>query len=337
MPPTSLAAGVIRRFDRGARISHKVIAAFATAALSAVALTPAAQAAQQKLDFDCTVEGVIDPGNYADSEAMWKAQHPINKPEHRRITAHEEPYITYGVGGTDAKNWKMPITKVFKKGEDGRKNGGVIAKTEEPDQWGYSRSVYVGSPKGGGDGEIFWTVIDFPNGNRSASFGSCTQVASERPDWQSPDSSPTPSPELRNPNKKSEPQLRNPNNPDKGEWRVPFDRTRGSIRIDGKLDDKVSVRWTLDTGASITHIPYNLAVQLNVRVIGEHDFKLADGTKVSNQVVRIKRITISDVYVEDLEASVGDDNSTPLLGKNFLDAFKSYEINNAESLLILKR
>jgi clan AA aspartic protease (TIGR02281 family) len=302
-------------------LAFEIIAAFATAAFS-VAASPTAQAAERQVNLDCTVEGIVERGTYVTAEAMWANQHPINKPEYRRITLWENRTLTYGVGGADPKNWTMPIVIVNTKGENGFKNGGIVAQTDQADQWGYRRWLYLGGNTAGDVANGFWTTVIYPDHTLSGALGTCVPAPGQE--------LPAPSPQLRDPNK-------NPKN--KGEWMVPFIQSRsGGIMVDGKVNDQIPVRWALDTGATMTNIPYSMAVQLGAKVVREQEFYLADGSRTTNQVVIIKRISIGDaVHVDDIEASVGDDNSPPLLGKNFLDAFSSYEINNAQSHLFLRQ
>jgi predicted aspartyl protease len=66
-------------------------------------------------------------------------------------------------------------------------------------------------------------------------------------------------------------------------------------------------------------------------------FVMADGRKVTMPIVLIKRLRIGNVTVTNLTAAVGDAGTDPLLGKNFLDAFSSYEINNKQAQLVLRK
>ncbi len=137
--------------------------------------------------------------------------------------------------------------------------------------------------------------------------------------------------------KPEQPALREPTLSNKT-WTVPIERRRGGIELEGTLNDTVNVHWALDTGASITNVPYDLAVQLNARVLREDVFEQADGTAVRNQVILIKKLAIGGmVAVDNVEASVTARGTQPLLGKNFLDSFSSYEVNNALSQLILHK
>jgi predicted aspartyl protease len=321
-------ADVIRHFARGMRLprARKIIAAFATAVLCAAA-SATAQAAERQLDLDCTVEAVVERGTHANAKDMWAHQHSVTKPEYRRITLGQNQTLTYGVGGTDPKNWTMPVVEWHNPGERGFKKWGATAQTDQPDQWGYRRWLYIGGNNDGTINNGFWTTVIYPDNTLSGALGTCAMAPGQEYKFDKPN---LPNQELRDPGQTKF--------KDKNVWSVPFQSNHGSIYLDGTLNDTIPIRWALDTGASISHIPYDLALKLGAKPVREQRFVLADGTVQTNQVVVIRRITVADtVHVDDIEASVGATGTKPLLGKNFLDAFSSYEINNAQSLLTLRQ
>jgi len=116
---------------------------------------------------------------------------------------------------------------------------------------------------------------------------------------------------------------------------------RGSgvcVALDGTINDRVPIRWVLDTGATMSSIPRDVATRLDAKVVGSQKFKLADGTITTKQVILIKKISIGGtVSVVNIKASVGPAGTAALLGKNFLDAFSSYEINNKQAQLVLRK
>ena len=121
-------------------------------------------------------------------------------------------------------------------------------------------------------------------------------------------------------------------------WVVPIRRQGKSIELEGRLNGTVPVRWTLDTGASLTSIPMEMAKALGARVVDRRNFELADGSIISSPIVVIRKLEIGGmVSVANIRAAVSDYGTDALLGKNFLDAFGSYEISNSRNQLILKR
>ena len=125
--------------------------------------------------------------------------------------------------------------------------------------------------------------------------------------------------------------------PQANAWTVPIRRRGGSIMLDGQVDGRLTVHWMLDTGASTTFIPRDLAKAMDAQELRRKTFVMADGRKVTMPIVLIKRLKIGNVTVTNLAAAVGDAGTDPLLGKNFLDAFSSYEINNKQAQLVLRK
>jgi clan AA aspartic protease (TIGR02281 family) len=121
-------------------------------------------------------------------------------------------------------------------------------------------------------------------------------------------------------------------------WYVPINRRGSVIALDGTINDRVPIRWMLDTGATMSSIPRDVATRLDAKVVGNQRFKLADGTITTKQVILIKKLSIGGaVSVVNIKASVGPAGTAALLGKNFLDAFSSYEINNKQAQLVLRK
>jgi clan AA aspartic protease (TIGR02281 family) len=125
--------------------------------------------------------------------------------------------------------------------------------------------------------------------------------------------------------------------PQANTWTVPIRRQGGSIMLDGQVDGRFTVHWMLDTGASTSFIPRDLAKALDAQELRRKTFVMAEGRKVTMPIVLIKRLKIGNVTVTNLTAAVGDVGTDPLLGKNFLDAFSSYEINNKQAQLVLRK
>ncbi len=296
--------------------------------LASTAITTPAFA--RSIDFDCTVTNVVDRREFISKDTFWAAKRPVNTPEYRRITTSDDTgadTLTYGLGEGKPQNWTMPITHIGKTGDE---KPGVEAYTKVPDQWGHHRWVYFDYDEK--DNQIhFWTAVRFPDGTRSAALGTCafTKESIEQFD--------------REKTREKNQELRDPGNRPNAKagpktWEVPIERKRGAIELSGMMNDAVPIRFALDTGATITNIPYDLARRLGARVIREQKFELADGTFVTNQVILIRRLSIGgQVTVDGVEASVSESGTMPLLGKNFLDSFSSYEINNAQSQLILRK
>ncbi len=147
----------------------------AKAAIAAIALSTPATAATT-IDFDCSVDMVVDRREFISKSTFWAGTRSI-KPEYRRITTFEDgdgqKLLTYGLGDGKPQNWTMPITHVGKKGVS---KDGIEAKTAQPDQWGHSRWVSFNFDDRNHTVH-FWTTILFPDQTVSASIGACELTA----------------------------------------------------------------------------------------------------------------------------------------------------------------
>ena len=121
-------------------------------------------------------------------------------------------------------------------------------------------------------------------------------------------------------------------------WTVPIQRQGKTIVLNGTLNDTVPVRWTLDTGASLSTIPQEMADRLGAKVVDTRTFQLADGRIIKANVLVIAKVSLGGVVsASNVHVAVSGYGTDPLLGKNFLDFFGSYEINNRSAQLVLRR
>ena len=163
----------------------------------------------------------------------------------------------------------------------------------------------------------FLLVTNLANGNKAAFSGRCTAG----------NGMPAMSP----------PAQQRPSTQQSSTWSVPIQRQGKTIILNGTLNDTVPVRWTLDTGASLSTIPQEMADRLRARVVDTRNFQLADGRVITANVVVIAKVSVGGVSASNVRAAVSGYGTDPLLGKNFLDAFGSYEINNRSAQLVLRR
>jgi hypothetical protein len=64
------------------------------------------------------------------------------------------------------------------------------------------------------------------------------------------------------------------------------------------------------------------------------EYTLADGSKVRSPRFIIRELAIGDFIFKDVEAAIGNMESSLLLGQNILKRFSKYEINNSRSIFI---
>jgi predicted aspartyl protease len=65
-------------------------------------------------------------------------------------------------------------------------------------------------------------------------------------------------------------------------------------------------------------------------------YKLADGTIVEYKRTLIPSLTVGGNRVSNVAASIVPDDQPLLLGKSFLDKFKSWKIDNSKGVLIIQ-
>jgi aspartyl protease family protein len=121
-----------------------------------------------------------------------------------------------------------------------------------------------------------------------------------------------------------------------GPWIVPIERHGSNISMDGWLNGNTRVRFLLDTGATAVSIPRSVADAIGARQTRTVEVEYADGRTGTESVVLIKKLQVGNVYLTDIEATVGE-GEVALLGKNFLDEFSSYEISNNQAQLTLRK
>jgi clan AA aspartic protease (TIGR02281 family) len=278
------------------------------------------------VELECTVTAVSDKATYLDSKALIKAAHSINKPESRviRIDFDDKPMphsVTYGLGQGRPQNWSMAVTKSTHK-VLGDEADSITAETSVSDQWGHDRWIYVGGSEA--SNLRFLTAIAYPDKQTSLAMGICKDTMDASAKSAAPLTQ-----ELRDPG--ATPQASN------SFAVVPIHRTRDGYYVQGFLNETTPMKMVLDTGATISGIPYDLAAKMGLRAIGERPFQLANGSITKAQIVLLKKLTIGETTVENIEAAVSASGSEPLLGKNVLERFTSYEINHQTNQLVLKR
>lgn len=101
-------------------------------------------------------------------------------------------------------------------------------------------------------------------------------------------------------------------------------------------------KFVLDSGASDITISSSLEKELLKNGLVNNKVKLADalyrvasGEIISHRRILISQITVGDFTIKNVIASVGNENTPLLLGKNFFENFKSWSINNLDKILQL--
>lgn len=100
--------------------------------------------------------------------------------------------------------------------------------------------------------------------------------------------------------------------------------------------------FVLDSGASEITISNTLENELIKNgIIKKEDYlpdalyKIADGSIINQRRVVIKNLSVGEFNLKNISASIGNENTPLLLGRNFLGIFKTWSIDNQKKLLEL--
>jgi clan AA aspartic protease (TIGR02281 family) len=123
---------------------------------------------------------------------------------------------------------------------------------------------------------------------------------------------------------------------------VQMEEDGGTFRIPVLINNTITLKFTIDSGASDVTIPADVMSTL-VRTgsvtrqdfVGVQTFQLADGTTVPSPIFRIKSLKVGDRELQNVTASVTNDNGSLLLGQSFLSRLTSWSIDNQHHVLVL--
>ncbi|MBC7779292.1 MAG: clan AA aspartic protease [Proteobacteria bacterium] len=124
---------------------------------------------------------------------------------------------------------------------------------------------------------------------------------------------------------------------------VPLQRQGGTFTVPVLINDQVTLRFVVDSGAADVNIPTDVVSNLissgalsKTDFLGRRNYVLADGSRISAETLRIRSMRIGGRVVEDVTGTVGSASSPFLLGQSFLRRLKSWSIDNANDALILE-
>lgn len=106
---------------------------------------------------------------------------------------------------------------------------------------------------------------------------------------------------------------------------------------------KITKTYVLDSGASDMSIDeetfnyFENSNQLKIENrLNNAKYQLADGSIVELRRVRVPSLLINDILIKNIDATIVQDGKPLLLGKSFLDSFKSWKIDNETQTLIIE-
>jgi clan AA aspartic protease (TIGR02281 family) len=124
--------------------------------------------------------------------------------------------------------------------------------------------------------------------------------------------------------------------------RVPIQKRGRNYVVSGIVNNAVTLTFMVDSGASDVTIPADaIATLKSAGALSDRDFTgkevrvLADGSKITSDVFRIRSLSIGDWLVHDVNASVTPAGALPLLGQAFFNRLKSWSIDNVNQTLVL--
>jgi clan AA aspartic protease (TIGR02281 family) len=122
---------------------------------------------------------------------------------------------------------------------------------------------------------------------------------------------------------------------------VPLIYEKGTYLVPVFINDKISLNFTIDSGASDVSIPADVfstlvrtGTILRSDFVDTQEYELADGTKRTSQRFRIRSLRIGDIELRGVVASVAPPEGSLLLGQSFLSRMKNWSIDNERRLLV---
>jgi clan AA aspartic protease (TIGR02281 family) len=123
---------------------------------------------------------------------------------------------------------------------------------------------------------------------------------------------------------------------------IPLVRDHGTLEAPVVINGKISLNFTIDSGASDVSIPENVFSSLTRTgtvlpqdFLGKRAYRLADGSTKVSQRFRIRSLRVGTLELRDVSASVVPSAGAPLLGQSFLSRLKSWSIDNERQVLVL--
>jgi clan AA aspartic protease (TIGR02281 family) len=123
---------------------------------------------------------------------------------------------------------------------------------------------------------------------------------------------------------------------------IPLIHTHGTLQVPVVINGKISLNFTIDSGATDVSIPATVFSTLTRNgtvsaqdLLDKRIYKLADGSGELSQRFRIRSLRVGQLEVRDVIASVGDSGGLLLLGQSFLSRLKSWSIDNERQTLLI--
>jgi clan AA aspartic protease (TIGR02281 family) len=116
----------------------------------------------------------------------------------------------------------------------------------------------------------------------------------------------------------------------------------GTYRVPARINDSLTLDFTVDSGATDVLIPADVVMTLiRTQTLGLSDFigtktyVLADGSRLPSVTFKLRDLRVGSHRLQNVTASAGPAKSEPLLGQSFLSRFKSWTLDNERHVLVL--
>lgn len=124
---------------------------------------------------------------------------------------------------------------------------------------------------------------------------------------------------------------------------IPLKMLNGDLVVPVLINDKITLDFILDTGASEVSIPVDVYLTLRrTNTITDADllvpgtFTFADGSQKREIRFRIRTLKVGSLELHNIAASVAPVRATLLLGQTFLSRVQTWSVDNERHVLLLK-
>lgn len=125
--------------------------------------------------------------------------------------------------------------------------------------------------------------------------------------------------------------------------RVPLIANGGVFSTPIRINGSPAYPFIIDSGASDVSVPPEIVESLMATgrltdddFMGHTVYTLADGSQIKSRTFMLRQISLGDVNVANVRASVASQGAPALLGQSFLSRLKSWNIDNANGTLNLE-
>ena len=122
---------------------------------------------------------------------------------------------------------------------------------------------------------------------------------------------------------------------------VPLEASGGTFLVPVLINDTITLKFTLDSGASDVTIPEDVFLTLvRAETITAADlraprrYSLADGSTVTHPTFIIRSLKVGDLQLVNVFGSVSGRSGSLLLGQSFLSRLSTWSIDNRRGVLV---